>query len=368
VDRARLLQLRLFNQRLVATAFTTPRQVVSWLGGVQAQDYPAAKWAVGQRTIGGTDALVEQAFDAGEILRTHVLRPTWHFVAPEDIRWMLALTGPRLKASMRAPHVELELDDRVLRRTNMALAKALDGGDAMTRAELQAVLARARVSARGRRLIHILAWAEFDGVICSGPRRDRQFTYMLLDKRATGPAIGNRDEALARLADRYFSSRGPATLRDYMWWSGLTAGDARRGVDAAASSLGLEQVSIDDTTCWWRPPSGPAARSKGHGRAIAHLLPVYDEFFVAYRDRRAALPDNGARSGSTFHQNPIFYPTVVVNGRVASGWTRTAAKGSTVATIGPPAVSKMIRPAVAAAAERYAKFLGTPVAIVWKAQ
>lgn len=361
MDTARLLQLRLVNQRLLSSPLTRPQDVVAALGAVQAQDYPAAKWAVGQRLQHGTDAEVEKAFDGGKILRTHVLRPTWHFVSPRDIRWMLDLTGPRLKRSLQGAYRRLGLQEDVLRATNRALAKALGRGDALTREELAAAVGEAGVSRGVLRMVPILAWAEFDGLICSGPRRGRHFTYMLLEARVPRAARLGRDEALAELTLRYFESHGPATVRDFIWWSGLTAADVKRGIGAVARTL--EQADVDGATYWWREPR---SRLKPPAASFAHLLPVYDEYFVAYRDRSAAAPDRRASTTSTFHENPIFYPTVVVNGRLVSAWTRTIGKAKTVVTAGPPAVAASIKPAIAAAAARYERFLGRPVSVQWK--
>jgi hypothetical protein len=361
VDTARLLQLRLVNQRLLSSPLTRPEQVVAALGAVQAQDYPAAKWAVGQRLPQGTDVAVEKAFNSGRILRTHVLRPTWHFVSPRDIRWMLDLTGPRLKRLLQGAYRRLGLQEQVLRASSRALGRALGRGEALTREELAVAVREAGVSLGGMRMGPLLAWAEFDGLICSGPRRGRHFTYMLFEARVPRAARLGRDEALAELALRYFESHGPATLRDFIWWSGLTAADAKRGIAAVARKL--EQAEADRTTYWWRePPSRP----KPPAAAFAHLLPVYDEYFVAYRDRSAAAPDRRPASPSTFHDNPIFYPTVVVNGRLVSAWTRTIGKAGTVVTAGPPAVAASIKPAIAAAAARYERFLGRPVSVRWK--
>jgi hypothetical protein len=361
VDTARLLQLRLVNQRLLSSPLTRPADVVAALGAVQAQDYPAAKWAVGQRLQQGTDAEIEAAFNSGRILRTHVLRPTWHFVSPRDIRWMLDLTGPRLKRLLQGAYRRLGLHDDVLRATKRALAKALGRGDALTREELATAVRQAGISLGGLPIGPMLAWAEFDGLICSGPRRGRHFTYMLLDARVPRAVRLGRDEALAELTLRYFESHGPATVRDFMWWSGLTAADAKRGIAAVARKL--EQVDANSTTYWWR---APASRVKPPAASFAHLLPVYDEYFVAYRDRSAAAPDRRTEPRSTFHDNPIFYPTVVVNGRLVSAWRRTIGKAETVVTAGPPAVATSIKPAVAAAAARYERFLGRPVSMKWK--
>src|SRR6185503_4235399 len=219
------------------------QDVVSWLGAVQAQVYGDAKWALGLRMRRSTDARIEAAFSEGSILRTHVMRPTWHFVAPADIRWMLALTAPRVRAAMASYSRKLELDATVLRRSQRAMVRALRGGRQLTRQELRSVLARAGVRADGvQRLAHIVMQAELDAVICSGARRGNQFTYALLDERVPMVRARSRDDSLAELARRYFTSHGPAQLHDFAWWSGLSVGDACAGLATVERELAREAI------------------------------------------------------------------------------------------------------------------------------
>jgi hypothetical protein len=197
-----LLGARLFNQKLLRSDFRSPAEVVRWLGAVQAQDYPAAKWGLALRAPGVSDADVERAFEEGDILRTHVLRPTWHFVAPSDIRWMLSLTGPRVHAAQAYYYRILGLDPKTRRRSRAAVERALRGGAALTRAELALVLKRHRIAVDGLRLAHLMADAELEGVVVSGPRKGKQFTYALLEERAPGAPDLPREEALAELTLR----------------------------------------------------------------------------------------------------------------------------------------------------------------------
>jgi len=226
-----LLFSRLHNQRLSSTGFEKPVDVVRWLGAVQAQDFNAAKWALALRMRQATDAIVEETFNKGEILRTHVMRPTWHFVAPEDIRWLLQLTAPRVNLRAGPNYRKFELDTAVFKRSNKIFAKALEGGKHLTRPALKSMLDADGIDVTDPvRLAHVLLRAELDGVICSGPRIGKQFTYALLEERAPASKILDRDEALVELTQRYFRSHGPATLQDFVWWSGLTVEDARRGM------------------------------------------------------------------------------------------------------------------------------------------
>jgi hypothetical protein len=309
---------RLANQFLTTPGLDTAAEVVRALGAVQAQDYAGATWALSLRSRDTPDAEIERAFGAGEILRTHVLRPTWHFVAPEDIRWMLALTGPRVSAAMAYYNRRLELTPAVFRRSHAAIANALRGGKQLTRLELRAVLERARIGAiAGQRLGHLMMQAELDALICSGARRGKQFTYALLDERVPFVAPRDRDDALLELTRRYFRTRGPASLRDFSWWSGLTIADCRRGVHLAGSQL--EPLTLNDTSCWLMPRGTSAPKARG----AAHLLPNYDEYFIGFRDRSSIgerlLGDIGLATGG----NALVGHIVFVGGQIVGAWKRS---------------------------------------------
>jgi hypothetical protein len=253
---AELARRRLINQKLVRTSFRAPAEVVGWLGAVQAQDFTGATWAVGQRAHGLTAAAVVAAFNAGEILRTHILRPTWHFVARDDLGWMLALSAPRVHAANASMYRRLGVDAAVVRRSQMVFHRALAHRRYLTRTELSAALKARRIEAHGQRLAYIVMRAELDGVICSGPLRGRQFTYALVEERTLPQRPLAGDEALAALAMRYFASHGPATLRDFGWWSGLTQRQIRTAVAAAGRALELR--TGDEIAYWQAPTSRPA--------------------------------------------------------------------------------------------------------------
>jgi DNA glycosylase AlkZ-like len=268
---------------------------VRWMGAVQAQDFNAAKWALALRMRKATDALIEEAFNKGEILRTHIMRPTWHFVAPEDMRWLLQLTAPRVNLRAGSGYRMFELDAAVFKRSNKTLAKALQGGRHLTRSALKTALNLAGIDvSNGIRLGHVLLRAELDGVICSGPRIGKQLTYALFEERVPAGLTLTRDEALAELTRRYFRSHGPATLQDFVWWSGLTVEDAKRGV---------AQVEVP--------------RSASTKQSSAHLLPAFDEYFVAYKDRRLAAGSLSAWD--------VLGPTFIIDGIAAGKWKRTNA-------------------------------------------
>jgi len=355
-----IAQHRLHNQQLSSPGFKEPADVVKWLGAVQAQDYNGAKWALGLRVQNATDDAVEKAFASGSILRTHVMRPTWHFVAPADIRWLLKLTAPRVNAASGYYYRKLELDDAVFKKSNKALAKALRGGKQLTRDALRKAVQQAGVATNDLiRSAHILARAELDGVICSGARKGKQFTYALLDERLPHSTTLERDQALAELTRRYFTSHGPATLQDFVWWSGLTTTDAKSGLDMARRQL-VKDV-IDDKTYWL--PYSTTTRKPTSSRA-AYLLPAYDEYLVAYKDRNAAL-DSTYNKGTNF-RNVIFTSSIILRGRVVGSWKRTFKKASVIISLRPFAqLSKADKEMIADAARRYGDFLGYPALLAW---
>jgi len=323
---------------------------------MQAQEYEPATWGIGLRMRGDpawTD--VERAIDDGRIVRTHVMRPTWHFVSRADIRWLLQLTAPRVHQAMSSYLRKLELDARVLVRCCAVFERALDGRRFLLRAELAERLARAKLPMTGVRLAMAVMHAELEGVICSGPRRDRKFTYANLGDRASKSRPFDRDESLAELFTRYLQSHGPATLKDFSWWSGLTMADGKRAIDIVRARRrdedGLVYWSLDD-----KPPG--AARG-----SAALLLPIYDEYLVAYRDR-VAVPHLQAQITKIPGWNVTFQHAVIVNGQVAGTWriARVAESIAIHATL-VPGVSPPAKQAVIDAAKRYGRFRRTPVLI-----
>ena len=328
--------------------------MVSWFGAVQAQDYHGAKWAVGQRMTDGRDSTIEQAVADGAILRTHILRPTWHFVAAEDIKWMLGVSAPRVQARNAPVYRLSELDRATLSRSRRTIERALRDGECLTRAELAAILERGRIPTdkgqRGQpstRLAYLMMDAELEGVICSGPRRGSQFTYTLLDRRAPRAKAWSTDEALGELTRRYFTSHGPATLRDFVWWSGLTVTQARRGIHVAGRAL---QAETCDSFQYW---SAPASSPRAARFPAAHLLPVYDEFLIAYRDRGLTIDSDAA------HRGAVFSHYLIVNGRLRGTWTRTLTNQTAAVQIAPyEALSKPALRGAAGRARRFAVFHG----------
>jgi hypothetical protein len=308
-------------------------EVVRHLGAVQSQDYAGAKWAVAQRTGPVTDVELDRLFAEGAILRTHVMRPTWHFVLPEDIRWLLALTAPRVQAASAFVYRREGLDETLFARSHRVLESALRDRAYKTRTELGVALAAAGIPADRFRLSYLMMRAELDAVICSGPRHGKQFTYALLDERAPAGRVLDRDEALVELATRYFGSHGPALLTDFTWWSGLTVGDAKRACGLAGSRL-VQEADL------WSAPGDDVA----HETPSAHLLPNYDEYLVAYRGQTLPL--------GLGH-------IVVVDGQVAGGWRRTVARGELRVQLNlTRALADPAGKLVAAQIEQYRRFMG----------
>jgi hypothetical protein len=304
---------------------------------------------------------IDRALAEGSVIRTHVMRWTWQLVAPADLPWMLPLVADRLMARAARRHRELGLDAEVFRRAHAAIARALAGDEHRTRAELGAALRAAGVAADGPRLSHLLSHAELSGVVCSGAPRGKQPTYAPVGARAPGSGAPRaRDEAAAALALRYFGSRGPATATDFAWWSGLAPAEARAALADVQSKLASEALG---GVVYWASRS--AARLPDAAIARATLLPAFDEYLVAYRDRRAVLAAEHVRRINA--GGGLLAPCIVVGGRVVGTWRRTFDRRGTVTIALDPfaPLATRARADVAEAAERYAAFLGLGPAIVW---
>jgi DNA glycosylase AlkZ-like len=350
---------RLANQHLATPDFAAPQDVVAALGAVQSQDYAGGKWAIAQRMQRPvTDAELDDAFNNGTILRTHILRPTWHFVTPADIRWMLELTAPRVHAVSAFMYRQTELDVPLFNKTNRILEKALQDGKQKTRTELGALLEQKGISTKnGMRLAYIIMRAELDGVICSGARRGKQFTYALLDERAPNAKKPERDEALAELTRRYFSTRGPATTRDYVMWSGLTLTDARKGIELVKQNF--ESATLGDRTYWFPPPTTTQTKRADTVR----LLPNYDEYFIGFQDR-GAFSVGAKVLDATNSTAALSAHIVVLNAQIIGGWRRVIQKNSVVVELNLlTTLTQAQDRALSAAAKRFEQFLQLPVQI-----
>lgn len=352
---------RFHNQHIARAKFEKPDEVVAWLGAMQGQEYAMAKWGVAQRMREINDVEMEQAFIEGKTLRTHLLRPTWHFVAEADIRWVLMLTAPRVQAVNAYMYRRLEMDAAFFKRSNAALIKALRDGKQLTRVELASALQEAGIPTTGElRMGYIMMRAELDGIVCSGARRGKQFTYALLEERVPPVKKLDRDEALVELTKRYFTSRGPATMKDFVVWSGLTMADIKKGIEMLKPKL--EHEVIDGQAYWFAESALPKTRLS----KTAHLLPIYDEYVMGYKDRSAMLGllEKEKLVGSSI----AFDNIIVIDSMLVGSWKRTLTKSEVlVETNFNVPLTKTQTQAVAAAVEQYGKFLGvSPVMVQTK--
>lgn len=343
---------RLLAQRVLRTAFTSPEQVVAWLGAVQAQDYLGALWAVGLRMKAGTEASVEAALAERRIVRTWPMRGTLHFVAADDARWMTELLAGRPAARAAGRLRSFGIDEAVLRRARRVLEKRLAGGAPMTRPAAYRALEEAGIASGEQRGLHVLWRLAQDCVVCFGPRDGKQHTFVLFDEWLPRARSMPREEALGTLAERYFTSHGPATLADFVWWSGLTVTDARRAIAIAGSRIRGLALDGAPAVHW---VEGGAAPRLGAGGAV-HLLPSFDEMLVGYTDRGASVDAAVARRVIA---GGIFLPVVVADGRVVGTWRRRTGRGAVACSTVPFVTwSQATRQAVRRATERYARFLG----------
>ena len=342
---------RLACQQISATKLKTEKELVFWMGAMQAQDFPMSKWALGVRLPGATEKSVELAIDSGEIIRTHVMRPTWHLVAAEDIYWMLELSAPQIKTAARSRDRELELTEDAFSRCNSMLEKWLRDGNFLSREELLKLLAEAGFNNDNNRVSHILMRAEIDSIIGCGPTKAGKPTYALLTERVPVKKLMKRDEAAAELARRYFTSHGPAAMNDFAWWSGLPVKDCRQAIEAIKHHFAAEV--IDGETYFFDPEvSVPEAENDR-----IYLLPAFDEYLISYKNRTAMLTfENHLKAVSN---NGIFWPVIVYNGEVIGSWKRTIkASQVTLETKYFGSAAKSIQKKVEKEFEKYVQFLG----------
>jgi hypothetical protein len=282
------------------------------------------------------------------------MRPTWHFVTPADICWMLELTAPRVRMAMAHMDRQLGLDRGTIKKSNATLRKALQGNQQLMRSELAPILEKAGVTVEGYRLGQLMGHAELDGVICSGGRKGKQFTYALLEERAHKARNFQRDEALAELTRRYFRSHGPATLQDFVWWSGLTMMDARKGIEAVGSDF--EKEILDRQAYWFAPFTSKKSRS-----LRAYLLSNYDEYTVGYRDRSAIFDITHKGKLSAFRES-VLTQVILLDGEISGTWKRNVKKSKVIIELAPfTKLTKDYEQAVLSATQRYGAFLGLPV-------
>ena len=308
------------SSRLIGDRFASPDDAVRWHLAMQAQEYGPAKWSIGQRSTGLVDADLDEAVAEGSIVRTHVLRPTWHFVARDDIRWLLALSGPRVQQGNAGRYRDLGLDEKTRARAAAVIVSALEGGNRLTRNEIAAVLEEAGIDREGQRLPYILMHCELEAVIGSGGLSGKQQTYALLDERVPKGGRFDRNEALAELTRRYLTSHGPATVKDMSWWSGLTMADIRKGLEMLGAEIRNESV---DGIAFWSTATEEAPAPPARG---AHLLQTYDELVVGYTESRFFRDPQLERASAAWSGAsgaPVPTGGILLNGRIGGHWRRT---------------------------------------------
>ena len=350
-----IAERRLRNQGIAAQWRSDPASLVAWLGAVQAQEFEPAKWGLALRLRRAHRAPdVQRVIDEGEILRTHVMRPTWHFVARRDIVWMLELTGPRVQRMCATYYRFHGVDTPVLTRAAAVIEAVLGEGQYLTRRELGERLAATGTRFNSAQLAAVAIFAELERIICSGPRRGKDSTYGLLSERARDARALPREEALAEITRRFFQSHGPATIRDFVWWSGLTSADARRGLDM----IRAKPEPCKGLTYWTvRRSDGDAAGTR------VDLLPIYDEYVVAYRDREA-VPHGPRRIDSRAGGFVVFQHALVIDGQIAGTWrTRRTPDGHSVDVTPLRRLTRAERGGVEETAQRYGRFLASPISL-----
>jgi hypothetical protein len=352
-----IVALRMRSQQLTGQHATTAAEVVSRLGAMQAQDYAGTLWSVGMRMQEGsaeaTEAGMERALAEGNIVRTWPLRRTYHVAAAEDVRWMLALLAPRALAGAKGRRLGLGIDDATLDKARTVVLEALADGVPRTRDNLLAYMDEAGIQTAGQRGIHILVNMAQSALICMGPRAGKEYTFVALDAWVPHAPPLAREEALGRLATRYFSGHGPATIKDFVWWAYITVADARAGIDAAGQAI--EKVAVGKTEYWM------AAGAMDTGASpVPHalLLPGFDEYFLGYSDRSAVMDAEHAEHLQP-GANGMFKPALLVDGRVAGIWQKKVTKKDMTVSVEPFApLAAATKEAVAAQAARFGEFLG----------
>lgn len=360
MNRSDIARYRLQHQQIAAGALQTVAETAAWMCAMQAQDYSMVKWAFGARLPGLTEKEIAASINAGEVIRTHLLRPTWHIVAAADVCWMLELTAPHILSSSNSRHKDLELTPALVSKTRNIIEKALSDHPFQTRQDLVSRFEQAGIDLGDNRAAHILMLAELDGLICSGPDSGNKQTYALLADRVAKPRKLHREEALVELARRYFTSHQPATLDDFIWWSGLPVRDARKAMEGIKPDFVPEEV--EGQTYWISQSfSVPPAPDPG-----VFLLPAFDEFIISYRDRTAALTfEDHTKAVSN---NGIFRPTIVVDGQVTGIWKRAVKKNKVeMEGLFFRSHTKTEREEIKAAAAGFGRFLEKEAVIDFKA-
>jgi hypothetical protein len=353
-------RIRLKSQQITSTKLKTVKELVGWMCAMQAQDFAMAKWAIGVRTRNLKEEAIEESFNNGEILRIHILRPTWHFIASENIYWMLNLTAPHIKASTQTRLKTLELDKNTLVKSFDTIIKTLSGGKHKTREEITKQFEQQGIKIDNHRSSHIMFQAELEGIVCSGKIKGKNQTYTLLEERIAKPAPLSKEEALARLARQYFTSHCPASISDFVWWSGLTMKEAKLAIELVKHEFIIETI---EGSAYYISNN----YTEEHPQDPVFLLPAFDEFLISYRNREASL--DLIHNKKAVSDNGIFRPIVVENGKVTGIWSKTQKKDKTIIQITPfQSYTLSTKEKIEQSANAYAFFAGKEVEVQFNNQ
>lgn len=342
---------RLVNQLVAKPADIKPAELVSRMGAVQAQEFVMARWALGLRIKGINDVDVLSDFNNGKIIRTHILRPTWHWVAPQDLKWMLKLSGPRVQAFNAFMYRKMGLDNKKLNKCANIITKLLEEKQYRTRTDIKNELAKHKLTGDTVWLSCAVMYAELEALICSGPRAGKQFTYALVDERIKKHDEFEGDDALYELTKRYFTMRGPATVHDYAWWSGLTIAQCKKGISMLTAEF--KQTDIDGTNYIYPKTVVPNNMDK---LQTTYLMPDYDEYGISYKNRRA-LSDSRINQKTMKDNSNMWSHWLVLNGMIAGTWERIEEKDKVSAKVNPLVkVSKKDDSQIKQAVKKYEKF------------
>ncbi|WP_455638292.1 winged helix DNA-binding domain-containing protein [Parabacteroides sp.] len=349
-------EIRLLSQQLVKPRFKEPKELVSWMGAVQAQDYRMVKWALGIRLKSATLTTIDEAYQRGDILRTHVMRPTWHLVPAEDIRWMLKLSSQRIikACDSFARGNGVVIPESIFTKANNLFEKVLEGNNHLTKQELETEVVKAGILPDSPRIGYLFTRAEQEGIICSGADKDGKATYALLEERAPAAKELHKEEALALLAKRYFTSHSPASLSDFVWWSGLPVREARQAIGAIESELNKDKFASQELFIHQQWDK------KFRNKDVLHFMPPFDEYLISYKDRTAVMDKE--HHPKAFNNFGIFYPVILYNGRIVGNWKKVEKKGGitfdTSFFVECPDLDKEL---LEKAADRYRTFLGKSI-------
>lgn len=315
-----LLKIRLYNQLLADHSLKQPLEIVSWMGAMQSQSLDLAKWAIGVRSEGKTVKDIDALLNSGKVIRTHILRPTWHFVTADDIHWMYDLSNPRLKPIYRSYAKMRQVDDELIYKAIPILVKMLEGNKHLTKQEITEIFISQKKVFDIHTLNQIINYAEMEGLVVNGCVKGKEQSFTLLEEFAPRKETITKDEALERLARKYFSSHAPATIQDFSWWSGLSLTECRQGIDSIKQSLVCESVNGRE---FWMKNDISVPQTENDS---ALLLPPFDEFVVSYKDRSELIED--VHFGKVMTKNGLFSPTIMLNGEIVGSWKKTMKKGA----------------------------------------